>query len=302
MSEGATPAVAGNAVVGAAQGLTPEAIEAVLADFRSWLEQLPHLPNGEAPPPDSADADGAAAIDLHTLLAQFIALRHEVNLQTRAVRNQQEQNAESLRQLAQAQTALGQMVELAQKGGAESRADELRPLLKTLVETADALALARREIRRAEETVLAALEELAAAEDAAEAPEEVATAPRRGFWTRLFGVGARAAHSAEAGEPLEDRLGGWPRPAEEVADQIQRLLESLISGYTMSLQRIERALYEHDLEPIACVGRAFDPEEMEVLEAVPDSGRPAGEVLEEVRSGYRWQGRVFRFALVRVAR
>ena len=56
------------------------------------------------------------------------------------------------------------------------------------------------------------------------------------------------------------------------------------------------------LEPIPTVGRTFDPEAMEALEAVAGSGRPSGEVVEEVRRGYQQGGRVVRCALVRVAR
>jgi molecular chaperone GrpE len=41
---------------------------------------------------------------------------------------------------------------------------------------------------------------------------------------------------------------------------------------------------------------------MEVVEAVSETGRPAGEVIEELRRGYLWRGRVFRYAQVRVAR
>jgi molecular chaperone GrpE (heat shock protein) len=40
---------------------------------------------------------------------------------------------------------------------------------------------------------------------------------------------------------------------------------------------------------------------MEVVEVVPDGGR-AGQVVEEVRRGYLWRGRVFRYAQVKVAR
>jgi len=50
------------------------------------------------------------------------------------------------------------------------------------------------------------------------------------------------------------------------------------------------------------VGEHFDPEIMEVVEAVAASGRPAGEVLEEVRRGYIWRESVFRYAQVRVAK
>jgi molecular chaperone GrpE (heat shock protein) len=41
---------------------------------------------------------------------------------------------------------------------------------------------------------------------------------------------------------------------------------------------------------------------MEVAEVVSEPGRTGTEVLEEVRRGYRWRGRVFRPAQVRVAR
>jgi molecular chaperone GrpE len=70
----------------------------------------------------------------------------------------------------------------------------------------------------------------------------------------------------------------------------------------MSLQRVERALRQHGLEALHVVGQTFDPESMEVVEVVFDSGRPSGEVVEEVRRGYLWNGRVFRFAQVRVAK
>ena len=87
-----------------------------------------------------------------------------------------------------------------------------------------------------------------------------------------------------------------------VVDRIRTMLDSLFTGYTMSLRRVERALQQHGLEPMLCVGRPFDPEQMEVVEAVAGSGRPAGEVLDEVRRGWQWNGRVFRFAQVRVAK
>jgi molecular chaperone GrpE len=87
-----------------------------------------------------------------------------------------------------------------------------------------------------------------------------------------------------------------------VVQQVQQFLESVITGYTMSFQRVERALQQHGLETIPAAGRPFDPERMEVVAAVADSGRPAGEVVEEVRRGYLWRGRVFRYAQVSVAK
>src|SRR5437773_901542 len=52
---------------------------------------------GGAPP-----AAPGGGIDLATLLGHYVALRQEVNLQTRAVRAQQEQNGELLARLGQA--------------------------------------------------------------------------------------------------------------------------------------------------------------------------------------------------------
>src|SRR5262249_14927392 len=146
MAESPARDVAENAARADPQTLTPDAIDAVVAEFRGWLTALAESP--PAPPP----ADEAP--DLYTLLAQFTALRHEVNLQTRATRAQQEHNNETLRQLTHALDALRE----AQASLGETRersADErLRPLLKSLVELHDAVALAGREMTRVQEAVL----------------------------------------------------------------------------------------------------------------------------------------------------
>src|SRR5690242_20663104 len=144
MSEHAPPAVPGDAAVGPEQArLSPERIDALLGEFRSWLENA----TVPSPPPEPA----SPPVDLHTLLAQFIALRHEVNLQTKASRAQQEQNAETLRQLAEALEALERREEQAGQAQQEVGDEQLRPLLKTLVDMHDALSLARREVQRVQE-------------------------------------------------------------------------------------------------------------------------------------------------------
>jgi molecular chaperone GrpE len=293
MSESPTPALAGDAAVHPAEGLTPETIEAVLADFRSWLQQVPAAAAEGVATPDVEEP-----VDLHTLLGQFIALRHEVNLQTRAVRTQQEQNTETLRQLARALDDLERANEAAEQKGEASQEEYFRPLLKVLVDVADALGLARREMYRLQQTIWAALDQLPALIEPDKTPAPAPPAPpRRGFWARWFGS---APEQTEV-QPFPPVPQGR-QVAEELAKNVRQLLGSLITGYTMSLQRIERALQQQGLEPMETTGRPFDPEYMEVMEAVAESGRPAGEVLEEVRPGYLWHGRVFRFAQVRVAK
>jgi len=261
--------------------LTPERIEAVLGEFRKWLhDAAARGMTAESPEP------AREPIDLHTLLAQFAALRHEVNLQTKAVRAQQEQNAQTLAALEQALP-----------GGSEEyqvNEEATRDQINALIEIHDALSLAAREARRCRESVLPSLAELG--EDIGSENREAAK-PRAGILARLLG-GAAQRDPGEREPALRQQL----ERARQAASQARGILESLITGYTMSVQRVERALQQHELEPISCVGAAFDPERMEALEIVSSSGRPSGEVIDEVRRGYQWRGRVFRFAQVRVAK
>lgn len=260
--------------------MTREQIDAVLADFRAWLEEVVGGESGVGG--QAFEAGETPAVDLYTLVAQFTALRHEVNLQTRAVRAQQEQNAATLERLTDALQAL----ERRPAGGADAGGEPVRPLLQTLVELHDALGVGAREARRLQEAVLPVLEESTRA--------EAEPTPRP---TGLAGWLARRHWDAQAAGHAEHarRLAG-------AAGQAHRLVDSLVTGYAMSLRRLERALDQHGLQPITAVGRPFDPEQMEAVEAVADSGRPAGEVVQELRRGYLWQGRVFRYALVRVAK
>ena len=51
----------------------------------------------------------------------------------------------------------------------------------------------------------------------------------------------------------------------------------------------------------AAPGRPFDPREHEAIANVPGTDRPEGEIVEEIRRGYRLRDRVIRPALVAVA-
>jgi molecular chaperone GrpE len=292
--------------------LPDTSIAAVLADFQKWLAgataPIPVRPTEEAP-------TKTQRVDLHTLVANFVALRQEVNLQTRATRAQQEQNVETLRQLEQALAA----VEKAQAAADEVQFERLRPLLKTLIDLHEALSLAGREMQRTQDTVVGLLEQLLVGPQApvdggkVERPIETPgstpemsheQAPPRSWWGRLFGTAAgSAAQRAEAARAARRREHEERESqARAGCERLRQVLAALVTGYTMSLQRIERALRQHGLSPIPTVGEIFDPERMEVVEAATGTGRPPGEVLEEVRRGFLFNGRVFRYAQVRVAK
>jgi molecular chaperone GrpE len=266
--------------------MTPDDVERLLADFRGWLLAAPE------PPPEPADA--GPPVDLATLVGQFTALRHEVNLQTRASRAQLELNAQTLDQLAQALDAVRRPpVPPALDGRADD--DALRAQLKAVLDVYDALALARREVQRLHAQLPA---EPTATTDLPAPPDVSVQLP---FWARWLRLGA-AVETAVA--PLHD----WTHratarlAAADTASRLRQMVDAILVGYDMSLQRLERTLRQCGLETIPAVGQPFDPETMEVAEVVRDASRTGTEVIEEVRPGYRWRGKLFRYAQVRVTR
>jgi molecular chaperone GrpE len=298
MSDAAPPPVPDGAA-GQPGPLSPEDVAAALADLAAWL-------NGQsAPPPAPPEAAvlPGSGVDLHALLSAFTALRHEVNLQTRAARDQRDQAAAALDELRRA------LETLRQTQGPAAQEERQRPLLKALVELHDAAARAGRETQRVADAVRPLLEQAPPTPLDIPTPEEVPEAAAPSGWARWFGA---RPHQGEALAALRRRLAAAReaqaraaeerRAAAEAAERARQLLASLAEGHALSLRRVERALREHGLTPIEAAGRPYDPERMEAVEAVIGSGRPAGEVVEVVRPGYLWNGRVFRFAQVRVAK
>lgn len=313
MSESSPPAVPASpadpaaALTAPASPLSPDQRAAILHDFEAWLASQP--PEASAPPPPADPR-----IDLHTLLGQLLALRQEVNLQTRSVRAQQEQNNEALVQLSEALDLLRQEQDRGGSVPVLAGDEPLRPLLKTLVDLYDALSLAAREVQRVQDSLLPQLEQLASGsvdgEDSLPAPPPAPPPPVVSRWARMLGVqpvdttplAEYASRLREQQQRERAQRREQAQPLQAASERVRLTMTSLVTGYTMSVQRLDRALQQHGLEPIPTVGTPFDPELMEVLEAVTGTGRPSGEVLEEVRRGYRYQGRIFRFAQVRVAR
>src|SRR5204862_1750046 len=119
--------------------------------------------------------------------------------------------------------------------------DVVRPLLKSLIDVRDALALAQRQVSKTRMLP-----------SQSPPPEFSCQLPR---WARWMGL-EQAVRGAVA--PFQE----WAR-ARADAEQGQAILDSLVVGYTMSLQRLDRALEQHGLERIACIGLRFDPEIME---------------------------------------
>jgi molecular chaperone GrpE len=284
--------------------LTPEAIDTVLADFRRWLEELrPSEPEALATGFSNsvANASDSDSVDLATLVGAFTALRHEVNLQTKATRAQSEQMTEALASL---------------KSPTPANDDALRPFVLAVIETYDTLTRTTAELDRLREGLVALGENPPPADPPADAVVALEPAVRKPtFLERL--VSGRSAASRWEWEQKFVRLlrsarevdrsrhealrAAWQKRWADAAAVADRLA-AIVTGLRMSERRVERLMRDVGIESIETTGKPFDPESMEAVEAVAESGRPAGTVVEELRRGYRWRGRVFRFAQVRVAR
>jgi molecular chaperone GrpE len=96
-----------------------------------------------------------------------------------------------------------------------------------------------------------------------------------------------------------------------VADDFDRAIEARpgsiahdpwFEGIAAIDRKLRQLLESEGVTPIeAEAGQPFDPREHEAIANVPNAGRAEGEIVEEVRRGYRLRDRVLRPALVAVA-
>lgn len=301
----------------AASALNPEQWNQIVEDFRQWIQQDIEAAQAFLAEPSAAE------IDLAGLVQQFTALRHEVHLQTRASRTQSEQNNQALEQLRQAMEMLQNRSDQIDEEIEEQALSRLKPLLKGMIDAQDALRLAFRQVSRMQEQLRAITSEFEGEVrlkewEAPEPEPSLAVAPvAPSFLARFFRVKAPlqapSASPEQPGDPLaqeKQHLHEFYRTqAIEAIEQHREIfrrwmqsVESIVAGYGMSLQRLDRVTEQYGLEPIEALGRPFDPEVMEVVEVIQDPQRVGSEVIEVVRPGYRWNGQLFRFAQVRVAR
>lgn len=84
-------------------------------------------------------------------------------------------------------------------------------------------------------------------------------------------------------------------------DACTATLAALTKGYELGLDRLDQTLDEFHAREIRCEGQPFDPRRMNAIDREESAAVPEGTVLEVYRSGYEWNGEVFRPAQVKVA-
>jgi len=95
-----------------------------------------------------------------------------------------------------------------------------------------------------------------------------------------------------------------------LADDFDRAVEHVpadaretpwLEGIVAIDRKLRLLLESEGVTPIEALGTAFDPAVHEAISHVPGTGRPEGEVVGEVRRGYRIRDRVLRPSLVAVS-
>jgi molecular chaperone GrpE len=117
-----------------------------------------------------------------------------------------------------------------------------------------------------------------------------------------LGRGLESVRTSEAGISKDTRRGWrariFSRPVEDTASAT---LAALKKGYELGLDRVDQTLEEFNARAIPCEGQAFDPRRMNAVDRQESSAVPEGTVIEVYRSGYEWNGEVFRPAQVKVS-
>ena len=90
----------------------------------------------------------------------------------------------------------------------------------------------------------------------------------------------------------------WTKPGH---DALAGQLLALTKGYELGLDRVDQTLDDFGARQIRCEGQPFDPRRMNAIDREASSEWPEGTVLEVYRSGYEWNGDVFRPAQVKVS-
>ncbi len=254
---------------------------AIVSVLTSWLEST----RGEVATLDDTEASDTPVDELLEemssgplqLLEKLTSLRHEVKLATKAMRSGEERVEATLLAM---QAAIDEFRNIKPRED-QAAHEAAEPLIETVIDldeslrrTRTAIESARRhyvnESRHQLRDYMRRLDELFATQS---------------WWRRkLCGPWYRAVRHGGLSDVQPDQLA---------------VFDAILEGIEMVHRRLQRAMDEQTVIRMQCVGRPVDPHAMTVLEVVSDPGLPPDTVCEELRAGYFWQGKPFRFAEVK---
>ncbi len=257
----------------------PGEIELALDRFHQWLAAA----RADAASPaasvlkPAAEPDSNRPFGLIDLVEEFTALRQELKLQTKSTRGLQEQAESLLPPLRQAIEHFRSVAPREEQAAWSAG----KPIAEGLATLDEALDRCRGEIEKAR---IVGTEQ---------PPRKLGLALDRAHaslpWLRRFLLRKYHRQMREAVQ-------------REAQGMNQDWLYSLLEGFDLIQNRVRRLLQSEAIEPIACVGRPVDPERMIVVDITESPDWPPRTVIEELRRGYTWRGRILRLAEVRAVR
>lgn len=254
-------------------------IEATLEKLRQWLEEARASGDGPVTREQSSISgaqNGAREFGILDLVEEFTALRHELKLQTKSGRTLIDQSDATVAALRQAVDLIRAIdVKEAQTAWGAGKV-----LAEALADLDQALLRGEREIERARRQI--------AAESLSRLESNLETLYRRRSWLKRRIL--RSYHH-EVIEALRS-----DRPARD------QLFDSFLEGYGLISKRLRRVLASEQIAHIPCEGKRVDPELMIVIEVVDEPRDRPGTVVNELRRGYTWKGRLIRCAEVQAVR
>lgn len=228
------------------------------------FEQFLNVLQSDPPSPEYLEQEPAsiAPFDLYQMVAEWIALRHEVKQQGKILLASQttlQQAVESL----QAEKELQQQLETRQSSDVAQ--PDQKSLWRDLLTVLDAMDQASAHWQ-------SQLDELSIAKS----PQPIA----QPFWRQWFQPAAQPANTS---------------------DLVRDILVSNQQGIDLIRRSLLQILRQRQVTPIEALGKPFNPEIMYAVGRQENASVPENTVVQEVVRGYYWGDRILREAQVIVA-
>ncbi len=252
--------------------LAPPVRDRIMRCFGAWLDKVlarEPAPEGlekhilERIMEDGTTVDRVRDVDLYSVVAGLTALTTEVKLQGRTFKELRE----GIEPMAGRDELLGRLAAAVEERLGEREEERVRQAE-----------------RRTRSSLLSVLLDV------------------RDRLERGLAQARRRLEAAPAADPPHRFLRVFSRRRNEEGRAVAAL-RAFETGYVLGMTRLDDVLRDMGVEVLeSAPGAAFDPYTMNAVDVEETGEQPEGTVLEVYRTGYRWNGKVFRAAEVSVAR
>jgi len=255
----------------------------IFSRLREWLESTRSEADSlddESYDPSSEENRSSPTVGFYDLVGEFTALRQELKLQTKSSRGLLEHAESALQAMHEASTRLNSAELRYRESTEEMKDSNLKLLAETVINLDESLDRGRAVIEMARKRIV--VESVTEFEHGLD--EAYRTLSFFGKWRSLkFYQMTRHLYRQQ----VEQGHGS--------------LFDSVLAGFQLIQNRVLKILKDQGIERIQCIGQPVDPHFMIVNVAIPGTDFEVGTVVQEIRRGYRWHGKVLRYAEVGAA-